>query len=135
MFDIVFTSVDPSKEQADVYWFINVWASWQKSGASKHFNPVFAEFSAKYTNEFCKFTKIDAGRAFAQPVIQKLQIDDSALSKHMPSMILFKNGKEVKRLPEKGKTEVSYLHEYTPAQIARYFDMDKIYEGMFFGIN
>eukprot|EP01061_Rhynchopus_euleeides_P005905 TRINITY_DN15005_c0_g1_i1.p1 TRINITY_DN15005_c0_g1~~TRINITY_DN15005_c0_g1_i1.p1 ORF type:complete len:348 (+),score=134.89 TRINITY_DN15005_c0_g1_i1:231-1274(+) len=128
MFDIVFSPVGQEKEQAQVYWFINVWASWQKSGASRQFNPVFAEMSAKYSNDFCKFTKIDAGRAFAQPVIQKLEIDDSALSKHMPSMVLFKNGKEVKRLPEKGKTDVSYLHEYSPAQIERYFNMDKILE-------
>ncbi|KAJ9455498.1 Thioredoxin-related transmembrane protein 2-like protein [Diplonema papillatum] len=126
MFDVVFQSVDESKEQAQVYWFINVWASWQKSGASKKFNPMFAEMSARYSNDFCKFTKIDAGRLGGQQIVKKLKIDDSALSKHMPSMVLFKNGKEIQRLPVIGRSDVSYLHEYTLEQIEKHFNLPKI---------
>eukprot|EP00659_Diplonema_papillatum_P015621 gene15621-23841_t len=130
MFDVVFQSVDESKEQAQVYWFINVWASWQKSGASKKFNPMFAEMSARYSNDFCKFTKIDAGRLGGQQIVKKLKIDDSALSKHMPSMVLFKNGKEIQRLPVIGRSDVSYLHEYTLEQIEKHFNLPKIAAGM-----
>eukprot|EP01064_Diplonema_japonicum_P025341 TRINITY_DN3663_c0_g4_i1.p1 TRINITY_DN3663_c0_g4~~TRINITY_DN3663_c0_g4_i1.p1 ORF type:complete len:297 (+),score=69.51 TRINITY_DN3663_c0_g4_i1:38-928(+) len=127
MFDIVFTPHEEDTDQAQVYWFINVWASWQKSGASKQFNPVFAELSARYSNDFCKFTKVDAGRINNQTVIKKLGIDDSALSKHMPSLVCFKNGKEVQRLPLM-KKEVSRLHEYSIEQIEHHFGFNKIFE-------
>ena len=128
LFDVVFTPQAPETEAAQTYWVINIWASWQKSGSSRKFNPVFAELSAKYSNDFLKFTKVDAGKIGGQPVIKKLGIDDSALSKHMPSVLIFKNGKEVKRLPE-NKKEVSHLHQYTQDQIERYFGFDAIFNG------
>eukprot|EP01060_Flectonema_neradi_P015177 TRINITY_DN21856_c0_g1_i1.p1 TRINITY_DN21856_c0_g1~~TRINITY_DN21856_c0_g1_i1.p1 ORF type:complete len:298 (+),score=42.50 TRINITY_DN21856_c0_g1_i1:90-983(+) len=128
MFDVVFTAADKEKERSQVYWFVNVWASWQGGGASKKFNPVFAELSSEYTNDFCKFTKIDAGRVNSQPIIKKLAIDDGAFSKHMPSMILYKNGTEIARLPQKGKKNASRLHQYSKEQIIRFFEMERIKE-------
>ena len=130
MFDVVFTPADKEKERSQVYWVVNVWASWQSGGASKKFNPLFAELSAEYSNDFCKFTKIDAGRVNSQPIIKKLAIDDGAFSKHMPSMVLYKNGTEIARLPQKGKKNASMLHQYSREQIVRYFDMERIKEGM-----
>eukprot|EP01063_Lacrimia_lanifica_P017968 TRINITY_DN24944_c0_g1_i1.p1 TRINITY_DN24944_c0_g1~~TRINITY_DN24944_c0_g1_i1.p1 ORF type:complete len:300 (+),score=141.13 TRINITY_DN24944_c0_g1_i1:57-956(+) len=128
IFDVVFNTVEQDKEAAQVYWFINVWASWQKGGSSKEFNPVFADLSSKYTNDFCKFVKVDAGRMGGQAVIKKLEIDDSALSKHMPSLLLFKNGKEIARLPPKNKDNASYLHEYKQHQIEQYFNVENIHK-------
>eukprot|EP00756_Hemistasia_phaeocysticola_P005759 Hpha_TRINITY_DN13487_c0_g2::TRINITY_DN13487_c0_g2_i1::g.130799::m.130799 len=113
-------------EKGQTYYFVNVWASWQKAGASKQFNTLFAELSAQYSNSFCKFAKVDAGRGAFQDFVRECKIDTSAMSKQIPSLILFKNGKEIRRLPV--DNEGSYLSAYTREQIERHFDMRKIGE-------
>eukprot|EP01062_Namystynia_karyoxenos_P056354 TRINITY_DN47304_c0_g1_i1.p1 TRINITY_DN47304_c0_g1~~TRINITY_DN47304_c0_g1_i1.p1 ORF type:complete len:328 (+),score=143.02 TRINITY_DN47304_c0_g1_i1:91-984(+) len=113
-------------DKAQTYWFINVWASWQKAGASKQFNSTFADLSAEYANTFCRFVKVDAGRPQFQEFIKELQIDNSATSKQVPCLLLFKNGKEVQRLPL--DNQGSYLHEYSRAQLEQHFGIKRIGE-------
>jgi thioredoxin-like negative regulator of GroEL len=70
----------------------------------------------RYVLENLKFGKIDVGRY--PDAAKKYNINDSSMSRQLPTVILFKNGKEVTRRPaadNRGKlikfffSEVKYL--------------------------
>lgn len=89
--------------------------------------PIFAELSVKYDLENLKFGKIDLGRY--PEASQRFKVSDSALSKQLPTIILFREGKEISRRPTfdvKGKL-IKFL--FSEQNIINAFDMNNLYEG------
>jgi len=69
-------------------WLIEYYAAWNP--ACVNFAPIFAELSEKYHLENLKFGKVDVGR-FPE-IAADFGISDSAFSKQLPTLILFKEG-------------------------------------------
>lgn len=66
----------------------------------------------RYNTKYLKFGKIDVSRY--PDVAQKFNINDSALSRQLPTVIMFKNGEETFRRPifdSKGKTYKFFFTE------------------------
>ncbi|KAJ4445446.1 hypothetical protein ANN_07251 [Periplaneta americana] len=85
-----------------VTWLVVFYTVWNP--ACTNFAPTFAQLSTQYTLENLKFGKIDVGRY--PDAAQKYNVSDSSMSRQLPSLILFKEGKEVTRRPtadHKGK--------------------------------
>ncbi|EGG13883.1 hypothetical protein DFA_11644 [Cavenderia fasciculata] len=83
------------KKEVDDYWLIQLYALW--SPPCTYLAPIFSQLSTDYTN--IHFGKIDIGRW--KPLVHQFRIDDSAQTKTIPTLILFKNGKEIMRLPHR----------------------------------
>ena len=78
-----------------VYWLIAFYTVWNP--ACVNLAPIFSELSAKYALDNFKFGKVDVGRY--PDVAAKYRISDSSKSQQLPTLILFKEGKEVERRP------------------------------------
>jgi thiol-disulfide isomerase/thioredoxin len=70
-------------------WLVEFYTAWNP--ACVNFASVFAELSAKYNLENLKFGKVDLAR-FPE-IGEDFRISDSAFSKQLPTIILFKGGK------------------------------------------
>jgi len=77
-----------SKEKKTT-WMVEFYTVWNPSCVN--FAPVFGELSAKYYLENLKFGKVDLAR-FPE-IGAEFRISTSALSKQLPTMILFREGK------------------------------------------
>ena len=73
-----------------VTWLVELFTMW--SPPCIDFAPVFAELSNKYGLDNLKFAKVDLARS--QKIVDKYKINTSAISKQLPTLILFENGKE-----------------------------------------
>jgi len=76
-----------SKEKKTT-WLVEFYAAWNP--ACVNFAEFFAELSEKYHLENLKFGKVDVGR-FPEIALD-FGISDSAFSKQLPTLILFKEG-------------------------------------------
>lgn len=81
-----------------VMWLVLFYASW--SGESKNFVHVFADFALRYSTPFLKFGRVNV---FHSSLAEEFNIDTSSSSFQLPSLILFKCGKEHRRLPPLNK--------------------------------
>lgn len=83
-------------------WLITFYTVWNP--ACVNFAPLFAKLSTDYGIESLRFGKIDIGRY--PEAGKKYHVSDSSMSKQLPTVILFQQGKEVLRRPtvdSKGK--------------------------------
>lgn len=83
-------------------WLVELYTAW--SPPCVDFSNVFAELSNNYCLENFRFAKIDLARN--PDTASKYKINTSTLSKQLPTVILFQNGKETMRRPlvnDKGK--------------------------------
>lgn len=78
-----------------VVWMVEMYTAWNPTCVD--FASQFAEISAKYSLDNLKFGKIDLTRN--PETAEKYKINTSALSKQLPTLILFRNGKEDMRRP------------------------------------
>lgn len=78
-----------------ITWVVCFYTNWNPSCVN--FASIFSQLSAEYHLENLRFGKIDVGR-FPDSA-QKYNINDGSLSRQLPTVILFKNGKEVDRRP------------------------------------
>lgn len=93
-----------------VTWLVTFYTAWNPACAN--FAPVFAQLSAEYFLDNLKFGKIDVGRY--PEAAKKHHISDSSMSKQLPTVILFREGKEVIRRPtadNKGKLQRFFFSE------------------------
>lgn len=91
-----------------VTWIICFYTAWNPSCVN--FASIFSQLSSEYYLENLKFGKIDVGR-FPDSA-RKYTINDGSLSRQLPTIILFKQGKEVDRRPSydsKGKITKFYF--------------------------
>lgn len=104
-------------------WLIAFYTVWNP--ACVNFAPIFAQLSNEYCLENLKFGKIDIGRY--PEAGKKYQVSDSSMSKQLPTLILFKDGKEYVRRPtadSKGKL-IRFL--FSQENIIAAFDLKKFY--------
>lgn len=104
-------------------WLVAFYTVWNP--ACVNFAPVFAHLSNDFDLGNLKFGKIDVGRF--PDAAKKYRINDSSLSKQLPTLILFKDGKEYVRRPTadtKGKL-ITFL--FSEENIKAAFDLNNLY--------
>ncbi|XP_074604554.1 thioredoxin-related transmembrane protein 2 homolog [Brevipalpus obovatus] len=106
-----------------VTWLIELYAVWNP--ACIEFAPIFSELSAKYALPNLKFGKVELSRN--PGVATRFKVNTSPLSKQIPTLLLFKNGKEELRRPLVNKTGklVSFNFNYT--NVASTFELDTLF--------
>ncbi|CAF0839378.1 unnamed protein product [Rotaria sordida] len=78
-------------------WFVCFYAPW--SPPCQNFSSVFVDLSTRFGDlKTFKFVKFDVNRYPAEAT--KFKIDTSTFSKQLPTLVLFQDGKEVKRRPQ-----------------------------------
>jgi len=78
-------------------WLVYCYADWCEN--CNYFAPMLADLSMRYGNDDLMFGKIDVGRY--QAIADQFTINTSATNTNqLPSLILFKKGTEVTRLPQ-----------------------------------
>ncbi|VUZ54212.1 unnamed protein product [Hymenolepis diminuta] len=114
-------------ETADlrITWVVVFYAAW--SPACNSLAPIFSELSHAYSGyEGLRFGKVDVGRC--PNLAQRLGIDNSTWSKQLPTIIIFRGGKEVDRRPgfsQKSKKLIPFAFNWD--SIIRAFDLNGIY--------
>ncbi|KAK5638791.1 hypothetical protein RI129_013086 [Pyrocoelia pectoralis] len=107
-----------------VVWVIAFYTVWNPACAN--FAPIFAKLSSDYCLDTLKFGKIDVGRY--PEAGAKYRINDSSMSKQLPTIVVFKEGKEIDRRPlidSKGKV-IKFL--FSGENIKAAFDLNGVYE-------
>jgi len=104
-------------------WLIEFYTAWNPSCVN--FAPLFAELSAKYALENFKFGKIDLGR---YPEIgEEFGISDSAFSKQLPTLILFKEGKAIMYRPFVDSAGKLIKFHFNKDNIINVFDLNNVH--------
>ncbi|XP_033339941.1 thioredoxin-related transmembrane protein 2 homolog [Megalopta genalis] len=106
-----------------VVWLVAFYTAWNP--ACVNFAPIFAELSAEYVLPNLKFGKVDLGRC--PDAGSKYHISDASTSKQLPTLILFKEGREADRRPyadHKGKL-VKFLFSLDNIKAA--FDLNNLH--------
>ncbi|XP_023338958.1 thioredoxin-related transmembrane protein 2 homolog [Eurytemora carolleeae] len=105
-----------------VTWLICFYAVW--SPACINFQHIFSKLSASYSTQTLKFGKVDVGR-FAD-LAAEFHINASSLSRQLPTVILFQEGKEVGRVPPiiNGKVSKFFFKE---EDMVSAFDLNNLY--------
>ncbi|XP_055595726.1 thioredoxin-related transmembrane protein 2 homolog [Uranotaenia lowii] len=107
-----------------VNWLVTFYTVWNP--ACVNFAPIFAELSCEYNLPNLKFGKVDIGRF--PNIGKKYHVSDSSFSRQLPTVILFRNGKEVERRPyadAKGKL-VKFFFSADNFKAA--FDLNNLYK-------
>jgi len=106
-----------------VVWLVEFYAAWNPSCVN--FASIFAELSAKYALNNFKFGKIDLGR---HPEIgTEFGISDSAFSKQLPTVILFKEGKSVAYRPLVDSSSKLVKFIFTKDNVITAFDLNNVH--------
>lgn len=106
-----------------ITWLIVFYTVWNPS--CTNFAPVFAQLSAQYALENLKFGKIDVGRY--PDAAKKYGINDSSMSRQLPTVILFKSGKEVTRRPAADDRGKLIKFFFTEDNVKASFDLNQLY--------
>lgn len=107
-----------------IVWLITFYTTWNP--ACVNFAPQFAQLSNEYRLDNLKFGKVDVGRL--PEVGEKYHVSDSSLSRQLPTVILFKNGREVTRRPyadAKGKLVKFFFSE---DNMRAAFDLNNVFK-------
>lgn len=106
-----------------IIWLVCFYTVWNPSCVN--FAPVFAQLSAEYALDNFKFGKIDIGR-FPE-VGMKHRVSDAALSRQLPTVILYKEGKEVTRRPHIDASNKLCKFYFKDDNVKAAFDLNNIY--------
>lgn len=115
---------DELENDKSVAWIVAFYTVWNP--ACVNFAPIFSELSAEYCLENLRFGKVDVGRFHETG--KKYHVSDSSLSRQLPTIILFKNGKEVLRRPNvdnKGKLQTFF---FSKDNIKAAFNLNTLYK-------
>ncbi|XP_063237577.1 thioredoxin-related transmembrane protein 2 homolog [Bacillus rossius redtenbacheri] len=107
-----------------VTWLVAFYTAWNP--ACTNFAPVYAKLSSAYALENLKFGKIDVGRY--PDAAKKYRINDSAVSRQLPTIILFKQAKEVSRRPDVDASNKLVKFFFSEDNIKAAFDLNKLYD-------
>lgn len=105
-------------------WLVTFYTVWNP--ACVNFAPVFAELSTKYTLDNLKFGKVDVGRY--PDAGQKYHVNDSSMSKQLPTVILFKEAKETARRPTADSKGKLIKFGFNIDNIVLAFDLNNLYQ-------
>lgn len=115
---------DELERDKRVAWLVAFYTVWNP--ACVNFAPIFSELSNDYHLDNLRFGKVDVGR-FPETA-KKHYISDSSLSRQLPTIICFKNGKEITRRPcadAKGKLQKFF---FTKDNVKAAFDLNNLYK-------
>lgn len=115
---------DELAENKRINWLVCFYTVWNPNCVN--FAPIFAELSAEYNADNLKFGKFDIGR-FPE-IGQKYRISDSSLSRQLPTVILFKNGKEVERHPKVDARGKLLKFFFSADNVRASFDLNNLYK-------
>ncbi|CAB3369563.1 Hypothetical predicted protein [Cloeon dipterum] len=111
------------KREKKIVWVVTFYTAWNPSCVN--FAPIFAEISNQYGLENLRFAKVDVGR-FPE-VARRFRIDDSSLSRQLPTVLLFKDGKEHIRRPDIDATNKLHKFYFSEDNVKAAFDLNNIY--------
>lgn len=107
-----------------IVWVVAFYTVWNP--ACVNFAPIFAQISNEYHLDNLKFGKVDIGRF---PEVGKdHHVSDSSFSRQLPTIIIFRNAKEVNRRPfadTKGKLQKFFFSE---DNVKAAFDLNNVYK-------
>lgn len=115
---------DEIERDINVVWIVTFYTVWNP--ACVNFAPVFSELSSDYYLDNLRFGKVDVGRF--PSVGKKFHVSDSSLSRQLPTVIMFKNAKEVLRRPNadpKGKLQTFF---FSKDNTIAAFNLNNIYK-------
>ncbi|XP_012288530.1 thioredoxin-related transmembrane protein 2 homolog [Orussus abietinus] len=118
------TGLQEELRDSRITWLVAFYTAWNP--ACVNFAPIFSQLSAEFALENFKFGKVDIGRY--PDAAAKYRINDSSTSRQLPTLILFKNGKEVERRPHsdhKGKL-VKFL--FSTDNVKAAFDLNNVFK-------
>lgn len=101
---------DELERDKRIIWLVTFYTTWNPACVT--FAPIFAQVSNEFALDNLRFGKIDIGRLPDSG--KKFHVSDSSLSRQLPTVILFKNGKETARRPfadSKGKLVKFFFSE------------------------
>ncbi|XP_005106287.1 thioredoxin-related transmembrane protein 2-B [Aplysia californica] len=105
-----------------VTWLITFFVAWSPKCVT--FAPVFSELSHGYSLDNLKFGKIDVSRY--PEIAEKYNINIGALSRQLPTVILFQEGKESERRPVPTK-HMTLKFDFTKENVLREFQLNDVY--------
>lgn len=106
--------------EKDTKWLVEFYASW--SPPCVHIEPIFAQLSVKYSSSQFQFAKMDLGRW--PRIAKEFNISTSGMSKQLPTLIAFENGKEIGRIPHVFPDGSVARGRYRRADLIKAFDME-----------
>ena len=101
-----------------------VWCHAAWSARCNQLLPIFPKLAKKYSHVRILFSTLDVSRSVT--VAQQLKVNTSPASKQLPTVILFKHGKEVARIPiadEDGNIGKEWARGFTDRHIADRLDL------------
>lgn len=107
-----------------IIWFVAFYTVWNPSCVN--FAPIFSELSNDYHLDNLRFGKVDVGR-FPETG-KKYYVSDSSLSRQLPTIICFQEGKEILRRPcadAKGKLQKFF---FSADNIKAAFNLNSLYK-------
>lgn len=105
-------------------WVVAFYTVWNPACVT--FAPIFANLSNKLHLDNLKFGKVDIGRY--PDAGQKYHVSDSSLSKQLPTIIVFQDGKEVNRRPTVDSKGKLIKFTFTEDNVLSGFGLRGIYE-------
>lgn len=110
------------KKDTKVIWLVAFYAAW--SPACINFAHIYSKLSNSYSLPNLRFGKVDVGR-FAD-IAAEYHINTSALSRQLPTVIMFQDGKEYGRVPAivNGKIQKFFFKE---EDMVAAFDLNNLY--------
>lgn len=107
-----------------VVWLVAFYTAWNP--ACVNFAPIFSELSAEYALDNLKFGKVDIGRY--PDAGAKYHVSDASTSKQLPTLILFRDGKEVERRPHEARKGKLVKFLFSLDNIKAAFDLNNVYK-------
>jgi len=106
-----------------VTWIVTFYAAW--SPACLNFSHIFSKISSDYSLPNLKFGKVDVGRY--SDIAKEFHINTSSLSRQLPTVIIFQDGKELGRVPSisNGKIQKFFFKE---EDVVAAFDLNNLYQ-------
>jgi len=105
-------------------WMIEFFTSW--SPECRRVTPVFGELSEKFTLPNLRFGKLDVGR-FKQEA-DRFRINVHPTSKQLPTVSLFREGKEVRRRPMIGGGGRAIPFVFSEERFIMDYDLNNLYK-------
>jgi len=106
-------------------WIVEFFADWAETCV--YTKPIWIEFSNKYSTKNLRFAEVNLSTL--PEMAKTYNINTSAISRQLPTLILFEDGKEVIRFPPYDDASQRYMRvqKYSKKDIAKYFDLEERY--------
>ncbi|XP_040028584.2 thioredoxin-related transmembrane protein 2-A [Gasterosteus aculeatus] len=112
------------QKDSRITWIVEFYANWASDCQS--FAPVFADLSIKYNCAGLKFGKVDIGRY--GEVSNRYKVSTSPLSKQLPTLVLFQEGREMIRRPMVDKKGRAVSWTFSEENIIREFNLNELFQ-------